>query len=189
MPVSRSDTLFYPRLLSKGVHMFSKHLAVVGRGIFVSILLTASAAAADMQPPTLTIGSPLPSFSLPGIDGKTYTDQSFNDANLLMLVFTCPHCPTAQAYQERIKQLVAQYSPKGVKIVAINPNHAAAVRLDEMAYTDVGDSFEEMKERAADQKLNYLWLDDGPKQELSHKMGPVATPHVFIFDKARKLRF
>jgi thiol-disulfide isomerase/thioredoxin len=160
------------------------------RRILVSLvlLLTGTAIAAE-PPPTLTIGSPLPAFSLPGIDGKTYTDKSFKDAKILVLIFTCPHCPTAQAYQERIKTLVNQYTPKGVKIVAINPNHADAVRLDEMAYTDVGDSFEDMKERARDQNFNFIWLDDGPKQELSHKMGPVATPHVFIFDEKRVLRF
>jgi thiol-disulfide isomerase/thioredoxin len=160
------------------------------RRILVSLvlLLTGTAIAAE-PPPTLTIGSPLPAFSLPGIDGKTYTDKSFKDAKILVLIFTCPHCPTAQAYQERIKTLVNQYTPKGVKIVAINPNHADAVRLDEMAYTDVGDSFEDMKERARDQDFNFIWLDDGPKQELSHKMGPVATPHVFIFDEKRVLRF
>jgi thiol-disulfide isomerase/thioredoxin len=170
--------------------MRSNHLAVISRGIFVTLLIgRAGASLAAEQPPTLTIGSSLPAFSLPGIDGKTYTDQSFKDAKVLVLVFTCPHCPTAQAYQERIKRLVNEYSSKGVTLVAINPNHADAVRLDEMAYTDLGDSFAEMQERASDQKFNYLWLDDGPKQELSHKMGPVATPHVFIFDKARKLRF
>jgi thiol-disulfide isomerase/thioredoxin len=170
--------------------MRSNRLAVISRGIFVTLVLGwAGTSLAEEGPPTLTIGSPLPAFSLPGIDGKTYTDQSFKDAKILVLVFTCPHCPTAQAYQERIKRLVTEYSPKGVMLVAINPNHADAVRLDEMAYTDLGDSFEEMKERARDQKFNYLWLDDGPKQELSHKVGPVATPHVFIFDKSRKLRF
>ena len=168
--------------------MRSNRLAAISRGIFVTVMIGwAGASLAAEQPPTLTIGSALPAFSLPGIDGKTYTDQSFKDANILVLVFTCPHCPTAQAYQERIKRLVNDYSPKGVTLVAINPNHADAVRLDEMAYTDLGDSFAEMQERARDQKFNYLWLDDGPKQELSHKMGPVATPHVFIFDKARKL--
>lgn len=159
------------------------------RAVLVSVLLAFAGVAVAEQPPTLAVGSPLPSFSLPGIDGKTYTDQSFKDANLLMLVFTCPHCPTAQAYQERLKRLVTEYEPKGVKIVAINPNHADAVRLDEMAWTDLGDSFEDMKERARDQEFNFLFLDDGPEQELSQKMGPVATPHVFIFDKARKLRF
>ena len=159
-------------------------------GILASLVLSfAGTALASEQPPTLAIGSPLPSFSLPGIDGKTYTDQSFKSANILVIVFTCAHCPTAQAYQERIKKLVTDYSPKGVKLVAINPNHSESVRLDELAWSDLSDSFEELKERAKDQKLNYLWLDDGPKQELGHKMGPVATPHVFIFDKSRKLRF
>ena len=89
----------------------------------------------------------------------------------------------------RIKKLVTDYSSKGVRLVAINPNHPDSVRLDELAYSDLSDSFEEMKERAKQEKFNFLWLDDGPKQELSHKVGPVATPHVFIFDKSRKLRF
>ena len=155
----------------------------------VAALLISGTVFASEQPPTLTIGSPLPAFSLPGIDGKTYTDQSFKDAKILVIVFTCAHCPTAQAYQERIKKLVTDYSPKGVKLVAINPNHPESVRLDELAYSDLSDSFDELKERARDQKLNYLWLDDGPRQELGHKMGPVATPHVFIFDQSRKLRF
>ncbi len=169
--------------------MLSNRWTSVRRGILCSLILFAGPAMASEQPPTLTIGSAMPSFSLPGIDGKTYTDQSFAKANVLVLVFTCPHCPTAQAYQERIKKLVTDYSPKGVTLVAINPNHADAVRLDELAYSDLSDSFDEMKERAKAEKFNFVWLDDGPKQEASHKYGPVATPHVFIFDKARKLRF
>jgi thiol-disulfide isomerase/thioredoxin len=154
---------------------------------FLALVLPAMAFAAN-EPPVMPIGAPLPAFSLPGIDGKTYTDKSFT-SDFLMIVFTCPHCPTAQAYQERIKKLVTDYTSKKVTVVAINPNNADAVRLDELAYTDLSDSFEEMKERARDQKFNFIFLDDGPKQELSRKMGPVATPHVFIFDKARKLRF
>jgi peroxiredoxin len=153
----------------------------------LAVLMTGIAVAAN-EPPVLAVGSPLPSFSLPGIDGKTYTDKSFT-SDYLVIIFTCAHCPTAQAYQERIKKLVVDYKPKNVTVVAINPNHEAAVRLDELAYTDLSDSFEEMQERAAREKFNFVWLDDGPKQELSHLMGPVATPHVFIFDKARKLRF
>ena len=145
-------------------------------------------AAAANEPPVLPVGSVLPAFSLPGIDGKTYTDKSFK-SDFLVIVFTCAHCPTAQAYQERIKKLVTDYSPRGVTLIAINPNHADSVRLDELAYTDLSDSFDEMKARAAREKFNFVWLDDGPKLELSNKMGPVATPHVFIFDKARKLRF
>jgi thiol-disulfide isomerase/thioredoxin len=159
------------------------------RGLFCSLaMLFATGTFAAGEPPVLPIGASLPAFSLPGIDGKTYTDKSFT-SDFLVLIFTCPHCPTAQAYQERIKKLVVDYKPRNVTVVAINPNNADAVRLDELAYTDLSDSFEEMKERARDQKFNFLWLDDGPKQVLSRKMGPVATPHVFIFDKSRKLRF
>ena len=169
--------------------MFSKR-ELIGRALGLSalVLLTGSAFASE-QPPTLEVGAAMPSFSLPGVDGKTYTDKSFKDANILMLVFTCPHCPTAQAYQERIKKLVTDYKSKGVTLVAINPNHADAVRLDELAWSDLGDTFDDMKARAKHEKFNFLWLDDGPKQEVSHKYGPIATPHVFIFDKTRKLRF
>jgi len=157
--------------------------------IFSIVWLCSGAALASEQPPTLEIGSAMPPFSLPGIDGKTYTEKSFAKADILMLVFTCAHCPTAQAYQERIKALVNDYRGKGVTLVAINPNNADAVRLDELAYSDLSDTFEDMQERAKREHFNFIWLDDGPKQVMSHAYGPIATPHVFIFDKARKLRF
>src|SRR5262245_9688436 len=155
-------------------------------GLFCALALWfVSQGRASEQPPTLAIGSAMPPFSLPGIDGKTYTDQSFAKADILVMVFTCAHCPTAQAYQERIKKLVTDYKGKGVTLIAVNPNHADAVRLDELAYSDLSDSFAEMQERAKQEKFNFVWLDDGPTQKMSHAYGPVATPHVFIFDKAR----
>jgi len=160
----------------------------IGLGLALIVLLAGTVRASE-QPPTLPIGAAMPPFSLPGIDGKTYTDKSFAKADILVMVFTCAHCPTAQAYQERIKKLVTDYQAKNVTLIAINPNHADAVRLDELAYSDLSDTFEEMVERAKQEKFNFVWLDDGPKQEMSHAYGPVATPHVFIFDKARKLRF
>src|SRR5688572_33464320 len=114
----------------------------MSRGLVLALLMTiAGAVSAADQPPTLPIGSAMPPFSLPGIDGKTYTDKSFAKADILVMVFTCPHCPTAQAYQERIKKLVTDYAPKNVTLIAINPNHADAVRLDELAYSDLSDSF------------------------------------------------
>ena len=100
------------------------------------------------QPKTLEIGAAAPDFSLPGVDGKTYSLADFKDANILVVVFTCNHCPTAQAYEERIKQLAADYKDRGVAVVAIQPNDPAAVRLDELGYTDLGDSLEDMKIRA-----------------------------------------
>lgn len=145
--------------------------------------------AAGSTVPTLAIGSPLPDFKLPGIDGRDYTPADFAKAKILAVVFTCNHCPTAQNYEERLKQLTSEYQSRGVAFVAINPNHAEAVRLDEMGYTDLGDTFEEMKIRAAHLQYNFPYLDDGPTQEIVKKFGAVATPHVFIFDQERRLRF
>jgi thiol-disulfide isomerase/thioredoxin len=139
--------------------------------------------------PVLKLGSPLPDFSLPGTDGRTYTPRDFAEAKLVAIIFTCNHCPTAQAYEERIKQLAADYQPRGVAIVAINPNSNDAVRLDELGYTDLADSLEEMKIRAAHKQFNFPYLDDGPTEKFSKQLGPIATPHVFIFDADRKLRY
>jgi peroxiredoxin len=139
--------------------------------------------------PLLPLGSPLPDFKLPAVDGREYTPADFAAAKVLVIVFTCNHCPTAQAYEERLKKLVAEYQPQGAAFLAINPNHAAAVRLDEMGYTDLGDTFAEMKIRAAHQQFNFPYADDGPTQAVVVKFGAVATPHVFIFDQARRLRF
>ena len=138
---------------------------------------------------TLEIGAAAPDFSLPGVDGKTYTLESFRDAEVLVVIFTCNHCPTAQAYEDRIKQLAADYKDKKVAVVAISPNDPQAVRLDELGYSDLGDSLEDMKIRAKDKALNFPYLYDGDTQKVSRACGPVATPHVFVFDKARKLRY
>ncbi len=161
------------------------------RSLFVSCLLAFAAitAAADPHPPVLAIGSPLPDFKLKGTDDKMYTPADFAAAKLLVVVFTCNHCPTAQAYEERIKQIQSDYRAKGVQVVAINPNSAPAVRFDEMGYTDLGDTFEEMKQRAEHKQFNFPYLDDGDDQVVVALFGAVATPHVYIFDQARKLRF
>jgi thiol-disulfide isomerase/thioredoxin len=138
---------------------------------------------------TLEIGSAAPDFNLPGVDGKQYSLKNFRDADVLVVIFTCNHCPTAQAYEDRIKRLAADYKDKKVALVAISPNDPAAVRLDEMGYTDVGDALEDMKIRAKDKEFNFPYLYDGADQKVALAYGPVATPHVFVFDRARKLRF
>lgn len=159
--------------------------------IFLSLLALAAArlTAETTEHPTLPLGSPAPDFSLPGVDGRTYALKDFADAKLLVVIFTSVHCPTAQAYEGRIKQLVLDYRPHGVALIAINPNNPDAVRLDEQGYTDLDDTFESMKIRAADRQFNYPFLDDGPTEAVARQYGPVATPHVFIFDAARQLRF
>jgi peroxiredoxin len=138
---------------------------------------------------TLALGAQAPDFSLPGVDGKTYTLSSFADAKVLVIVFTCNHCPTAQAYENRIIQLRQDYAAKGVALVAIMPNDPSSIRLDELGYTDMGDSFEEMKRRAQEKHFNFPYLYDGDTESASKQYGPIATPHVFIFDQNRKLRY
>jgi peroxiredoxin len=139
--------------------------------------------------PTLLIGSPAPAFNLPGVDGKNYSLADFKNARLLVVVFTCNHCPTAQAYEERIIHLTNDYKSRGVCVVAIMPNDPTSITLSELDYTDMGDTYEEMKIRAARKQFNFPYLYDGKTEETSRKYGPIATPHVFIFDKDRKLRY
>ena len=145
--------------------------------------------AADFQPNTLSVGAPAPSFSLIGVDGRTYSLKDFVDVPVLVIIFTCNHCPTAQYYEERIKQLVHDYKSRGVAVVAIMPNEPKSVRLDELGWTDMSDSFSEMKIRARDQKFNFPYLYDGDTESVAKAYGPVATPHVFVFDSERKLRY
>jgi peroxiredoxin len=145
--------------------------------------------AAPPKAPTLSIGQPAPDFCLPEVDGKEYCLEDFSGARVLVIVFTCNHCPTAQAYEGRLRQLVTDYGDRGVAVVAISPNDPLAVRLDELGYTDVGDSLDDMKLRAKEQQFNFPYLYDGEDQQVSRAYGPIATPHVFIFDAQRKLRY
>jgi peroxiredoxin len=157
--------------------------------LLIFMVMTGLRTMAETGPKPLEIGSSAPDFSLPATDGKTYSLKDFDSYKVLMIVFTCDHCPTAQAYEERIKQLAHDYKSKGVALVAISPNDPQSVRLDEMGYTDLGDSFEEMKIRAKDKQFNFPYLYDGETSAVSMKYGPQATPHVFIFDEQRKLRY
>lgn len=155
---------------------------------FVSVLwMTLNAYAID--PKTLEIGAQAPDFKLPGTDGKMYSLASFSKAKVLVVVFSCNHCPTAQAYEDRIIRLTNDYKAKGVQVVAISTNDASAVRLDELGYTDLSDTFEEMKIRYKDKNYNFPYLYDGATQITSLAYGAVATPHVFIFDQNRKLQY
>ncbi|HXH48647.1 MAG TPA: redoxin domain-containing protein [Terriglobia bacterium] len=140
-------------------------------------------------PPTLAIGSPAPDFCLPGIDGATHCLKDYASAKVLVVIFTCNHCPTAQLYETRIKQLVDDYKGQSVAFVAIQPNNPKAVQLDELGYTDLSDSFAEMKIRAAYRHFNFPYLYDGETQSVSRAYGPVATPHVYVFGPERKLLY
>ena len=140
-------------------------------------------------PPILKIGSPAPDFDLPGVDGKQHRLSDYASGKLLAIVFTCDHCPVAQMYEKRIKQLAADYRDRGVALVAINPNDPKAIHLSEMGHTDLGDTLPEMKLRAEYRRLNYPYLSDGATQSVALKYGPTATPHVFVFDEQRRLQY
>ena len=155
----------------------------------LAVLLFTPALAGDENPQPLAIGASAPDFHLPGIDGKTWSLADFKDSKVLVVLFTAVHCPTAEIYEDRIKKLVADYSGKGVAFVVIQPNSPKGLRLDEMGYTDLGDSLDEMKIRAEHRHFNFPFLYDGETQEVARKYAPVATPHAFIFDSQRKLRY
>ncbi len=160
--------------------------------LVIAMTLLAGAGIALADPPnlrTLPIGSAAPDFKLPGVDGREYALKDFADARILVIVFTCNHCPTAQAYEDRIMRLHADYKGKGVALVAISPNDPKAVRLDELGYTDLSDSFEDMKLRAKERKFAFPYLYDGETQKTALAYGALATPHVFIFDRQRRLRY
>ena len=144
---------------------------------------------ADPEHPTLPIGSSAPDFSLTGIDDKTHTLSEYANAKVLAVVFESNHCPVSIAYEDRIRGIYEDYKEKGVQLVAINPNNAGAVRLNELGYTDSTDSMPEMKIRARLRHIDWPYLYDGETQTTAAKFGAVATPHIFIFDQDRKLRY
>ncbi len=138
---------------------------------------------------TLAIGSPAPDFWLPGVDGRYYSLADFADSPALTIIFTCNHCPTAQAYEERIRRLTDDYRSRGVQVVAVSPNSPLGLLYEELGYADMGDSYGEMQIRSADAGFNFPYLYDGDTQEMSIQYGPVATPHAFVFDSDRILRY
>ena len=139
--------------------------------------------------PILPLGSPAPDFALPGVDGKIHKLSDYASSKLLVMVFTCDHCPNAQMYEGRVTQLYNDYKDKGVAVVAISPNDPKAIRIDELDSSDVSDTLEEMKIRVAYKHLPYPYLYDGETESVSQAYGPQASPHIFIFDQQRKLRY
>lgn len=141
------------------------------------------------ETPTLAIGAKAPDFRLPNYDGRFYSLKDFATAKVLVIIFTCVHCPTAQAYEDRIKKIVVDYKNKGVAVVAISPNSPNGLLLEELGYTDLNDDFDNMKIRAKDKQFNFPFLYDGDTESVSIKYGPVATPHAFVFDSQRVLKY
>jgi peroxiredoxin len=139
--------------------------------------------------PILPLGSSAPDFSLMGVDGTTHKLSDYSSSKVLAVVFTCDHCPNAQMYEGRVIKLYNDYKDKGVAVVAISPNDPKAIRIDELDSSDVSDTLDEMKIRVAYKHLPYPYLYDGDTESVSQAYGPQASPHIFIFDQRRKLRY
>ena len=157
--------------------------------VFLFAPILAAAQATHIQHPILPLGSPAPDFSLPGVDGKIHSLSDYAASPVLAVIFACNHCPISQMYEQRIQQLYNEYTPKGVAVVVIQPNDPKALRIDELDSSDISDTLDEMKIRVAWKRLTYPYLYDGDTQSFTRAYGPQATPHVFIFDSARHLRY
>lgn len=127
----------------------------------------------------LPLGARAPDFDLPGVGGKRYSLDSFKDKPVLVVVFSCNHCPYVKAYEDRMVSIQKDFASKGVQLVAINSN-------DEKTYPE--DSFTEMVRRAKEKGFNFPYLRD-ETQDVVTSYGAVCTPHVFAFDKSRVLRY
>src|SRR3954471_13572751 len=136
----------------------------------------------------LKIGDSAPDFHLKGVDGKTYSLADFK-APLLMVAFLSNHCPYSHAAETRLIPLAKEFKGKGLDVIAINPNSVEGVALTELGYSKYDDSFEDMVKYAKDQGFPFPYVYDGDKQIVAREYGCLATPHIFIFDQQRKLRY
>ena len=172
-----------------------KLFAVVMTGLmavgFAGASLAEQPSATQAKPghPILAVGSQAPDFSLPGVDGKTHKLSDYASYPVLAVVFTCNHCPIAQMYEQRIEKMYEDYGKRGVAVVAIQGNDPKALLIGELDSSDMSDTLAEMKTRVAWKHLHYPYLYDGDTQAVTRAYGPQATPHIFIFDKSRKLRY
>jgi peroxiredoxin len=137
----------------------------------------------------LKIGDSAPHFSLKGVDGKMYTLADFRDAPILMVAFLSNHCPYSHAAETRLIPLATEMKARGVATVAINPNSPEALSVGELGYSKYNDGYEDMKLYAKDQGFTFPYLYDGETQSTAKAYGCLCTPHIFIFDRERKLRY
>ena len=144
---------------------------------------------AKQEVPVLELGATAPDFNLPGVDGKFHTLSEYGASDVFVIIFTCNHCPTAQAYEERMIQIAEDYKDKSVQLIAISPNSPLGLLYGELGYTDLDDDYTSMILRADYAQFNFPYLYDGDTEEASLKYGPVATPHAYVFDADRKLTY
>ena len=118
----------------------------------------------QIQHPILPLASKAPNFALPGVDGQVYKLSDYAKARVLVVIFTCDHCPIAQMYESRIEKLYEEYKNRGVAVVAIEGNDPKATVIDELDSSDVGDTLADMKIRVRYKHLRYPYLYDGDTQ-------------------------
>lgn len=162
------------------------------RQLLLPFLLLAGDSACAQNPPGFTelkIGDSAPDFKLTGVDDRTLSLADFKDAKVLAVVFTSNHCPVSHAAEPRLIRLYQEFRGRGFGVVAINPNHPDGLRPDELGYSKYGDSFPEMKLYAKEMGFPFPFLYDGETQRVAMAYGCLATPHVFLFDRDRKLRY
>ena len=155
----------------------------------VLLLAFCSLAAQGENVTPLKIGSPAPDFNLPGIDGHKHQLKEYAKTDVLAIIWLSNHCPDSHASEGRVKKLVADMKGKSFTLIAINPNNPEGLRLDELGYSKYNDSLEEMKLYAKEEHFDFPYLYDGETQATAHAYGCLATPHIFVFDKERKLRY
>jgi len=143
----------------------------------------------DPKHPILPIGAQAPDFNLPGVDGKNHKLSDYADAKVLVVLFESNHCPVMQGYEDRVRQITDSYKSKGVALVAINSNNPQGYRISELCYSDLPDTLNAMEIRASYRKFDWPYLYDGVTQETALKFGAQSTPHIFVFDQDRKLRY
>lgn len=154
-----------------------------------ALLVVAAVSVQALDHPILALGSAAPNFELPGVDGKVHRLSDYAGSRVLVVVFTCDHCPIAQIYEQRIEKLYEDYRQRGVAVVAIQGNDPKALTIDELDSSDMSDTLPEMKARFQWKHLHYPYLYDGATQSVTRAYGPQATPHIFIFDKNRRLQY
>ncbi len=138
---------------------------------------------------TLAIGDPAPDFNLPGIDGIMHRLDDYAGTDVLMVMFTSNHCPTSHGIEMRLQELYEDFKDESFHLVTINPNHPEGLSIDELGFGEFDDSFEDMIPYAAKNGWTFPYLYDGETQMVARAYGCLATPHVFVFDRDRKLRY
>ena len=126
---------------------------------------------------SVALGAEAPEFDLPGVDGRNHSLADYDDAEVLVLIQSCNHCPYVQAWEGRMSAIARDYADRGVRVVAVNSNDAEHYPAD---------SFEAMGARAASRGFAFDYLYDEP-QAVARALGAERTPEVFVFDRDRRL--